>query len=110
MKCLSDKDILANLGKENRGTQHISISLVFQKLLTGHGTQHMSQKAGCPAKNGTVDKYVKIYHKNDTVESVFCSLNNAKTVSTVANISKVYSNWSLDQIYQTYRLNKVMIQ
>ena len=65
-------NILANLGQENRGTgmcilagfngtQHISISLVFQKpgdstfstLLTGPGTQHMSQKSGCPAKNGT---------------------------------------------------------
>ena len=58
-------NILANLGQENRGTgmcilsgfngtQHISISLVFQKpgdstfstLLTGPGTQHMSQKSG----------------------------------------------------------------
>ena len=47
------------------GTQYISNSLVFQDpdnstfsiLLTGHGTQYTSQKAGCPAKNETVGKY-----------------------------------------------------
>ena len=43
------------------GIKHISISMVFQKgtipPFTGYGTQHMSQKVGCSAKNGTVGKY-----------------------------------------------------
>ena len=29
----------------------------------GHGTQHMSQKSGCPAKNGTVGKYEIVVQK-----------------------------------------------
>ena len=66
-----------NLCSENRGTGvcilagHSIFVLVwsfknrdnstFSTLLTGHGTQHMSQKARCPAKNG-IDNIFPIFH------------------------------------------------